>query len=364
MFNPSRLRLARKRRGYTATHVASECDLTPQSISAYERGKTEPTSETLATLARFLRFPVAFFGQDDLDEPSPEGVSFRGLAAMTARQRDMALACGATTIALSTWLEERFHLPECDLPSLRGFEPEAAAEALRAHWGLGTEPCPNAIQLLESKGVRVFSLPRDSASVHAFSFFHEERPFILLTTDTSGEKGRFDALHEIGHLCLHRHASPAGRQAELEADRFASSFLMPRSTVIAAVPQDADLRTLIRLKKTWKVSLAALVHRAHQVGRLSEWRYRSLCIELSRRGFRKKEPNGMRRERSRVHDKALASLKKDGIGRREIANELMIPTADLDGITFVNLRVSSAGNGASKKPTSPKEDRRPRLRVV
>ena len=32
-------------------------------------------------------------------------------------------------------------------------------------------------------------------SVHAFSFWHGETPYILLTTDTSGEKGRFDAAH-------------------------------------------------------------------------------------------------------------------------------------------------------------------------
>ena len=281
-----------------------------------------------------LRFPVEFFGATELEEPSTDGVSFRGLAAMTARQRDMAISAGAFSIALNRWIESQFRLPETDLPSMRGFEPESAAEALRARWELGQEPCPNMVHLMESRGVRVFSLPRDSASVHAFSFWHDERPFVFLTTDTSGEKGRMDAAHEIGHLVMHRHLPPAGRAAEFEAEQFASAFLMPRASVLANAPKDHSLQTLTRLKRRWKVSLIALVHRLHRLNLISEWQYRSLCIEASQLGYRRSEPNGIGREGSKVFPKVLSALRSDGVGRREIARALLIQPSDFDGIAF------------------------------
>src|SRR5260363_170930 len=50
---------------------------------------------------------------------------------------------------------------------------------------------------------------------------------LFLYTRKSAEHARFDAAHELGHLVLHRHGSPQGREAEKEADTFASAFLMP-----------------------------------------------------------------------------------------------------------------------------------------
>jgi Zn-dependent peptidase ImmA (M78 family) len=80
---------------------------------------------------------------------------------------------------------------------------------------------------LEAHGVRVFLLPVDSASVDAFSVWHQETPFVFLNPMKSGERGRMDAAHKLGHLTLHGHGVPRSRQVELEADRFASAFLMP-----------------------------------------------------------------------------------------------------------------------------------------
>jgi hypothetical protein len=53
---------------------------------------------TVQRFAAVLDFPVEFLTGDDIEEPSIDGVSFRALSAMTARQRDQAT--GAATIAL------------------------------------------------------------------------------------------------------------------------------------------------------------------------------------------------------------------------------------------------------------------------
>src|SRR4029077_3081434 len=119
------------------------------------------------------------------------------------------------------------------------------------------------------KGVRVFSLSLDAAEVDAFSMWRQRTPFVFLNTKKSAEHSRFDAAHELGHLVLHRHGSPQGREAEREANAFASAFLMPRATVLANMPRLATVDRLIKLKKYWAVSVAALAYRLHAVGVLS-----------------------------------------------------------------------------------------------
>lgn len=363
MFNPTRLTIARKRRGKTKTRLAEEAQVSTRIISMYERGDSEPSPETLGNLSKALQFPEAFFFRGDLDEPNPEGASFRGLASMTAAQRDRALAAGSLAIEISSWIGERFRLPEADIPSMRGFGPEAAADAIRSHWGLGEKPCPNMVHLLEAHGVKVFSLPRDSRSVHAFSFWNEDEPFVFLTTDTSGERGRFDAAHELGHLLLHRDGRIRGRAAELEADRFASAFLMPRSSILGHAPVVPFLDSLIKLKRVWKVSLMALIHRLQSTGLITEWQYRTLCIQCSERGFRKSEPNGVARERSQVWDKVFEALKNDGRSQASVARDLALRVSDLNALTFG--LVVEPSRGGSPDPTNEAGSRgKPELRVV
>ena len=128
-------------------------------------------------------------------------------------------------LKLSEWIESRFDLPDSSFPDLRDYEPETAADALRAHWGIGQRPIGNMIHFLESVGVRVFSLAEDRR-VDAFSLWHKGKPFIFLNTVKTAEHARMDAAHELGHIVLHRHGVPWGRNVEREAQRFGGSFLI------------------------------------------------------------------------------------------------------------------------------------------
>jgi Predicted Zn peptidase len=353
MFNPSRLRLARKRRGLTKIALANKAGITVRSISAFEAGTFAPSDESLQDLARILVFPTDFFHAADPEEPDARGASFRGFSTMTAGQRDMALAAGSLAIELSRWIDQRFELPPTSVPNLHALDPESAAQALRAEWLLGERSIPNVLHLLEAKGVRIFSIPRESDSISAFSFWSAERPFIFLTTDTSGERGRYDCAHEIGHLVLHRQsgALPRSRQVEAEADRFASAFLMPRSSVLANAPRHPSLSRLIEIKKKWLVSLAALVHRLRSVGLLTEWEYRTLWIDISTRGFRATEPSGIPRETSQVLAKVFSALRQEGVPRSTVAKDLCITMADLDALIFM-LTVSGIRGGSPRSQKS------------
>ena len=62
---------------------------------------------------------------------------------------------------------------------------------------------------------------------------------------------------------------------------------------------------IISAKKRWKVSAMALAYRLNSLGYISEWNYRSLLIELGKRGYRSGEPDGIEREVSTVLRKGL-----------------------------------------------------------
>jgi len=361
-FNPSRLTLARRRRGLTMTRLAELIGVEPRSISAYEKGEFSPDPDKREQFARVLRFPVRFFCGDDLEELSPDTASFRALSKMTAAQRDMALGAGAIALLFNEWIEERFELPAANLPDLsREGSPEAAAASVRQLWGIGELPVKNVVHLLESKGVRVFSLSIDAAAVDAFSLWHDNTPFVFLNTTKSAEHSRFDAAHELGHLILHRHGEPQGQEAERDAHTFAAAFLMPRGSVLAQAPKFAMIDNLLKLKKYWTVSVAALAYRLHAVGILSEWHYRQLCIELSSRGYRKQEPEEAPRETSQVLAKVFAALRDESVTKRSIAAELHITSDEIEQLVFGLIVTGLSTTGRS---TGPRNKRRAQLSVV
>lgn len=253
---------------------------------------------------------------------------------MTARERDAAVAAGALAYEFSDWLQQRFNLPESDIPNFgRQSRPETTARMLREYWGIGEKPIGNFLKLLEAKGIRVFSLAEDTKNVDAFSCWRNGEPYMFLNTYKTAERSRFDAAHELGHLVMHRHGGPSGRESEAEADAFASSFLMPSADVLSIVPRIGQFSQILKLKKRWGVSAAALTYRLNKLGLLSDWMSRGFYIRL-REEFQNSEPEGMPQERSVVFDKILTELWKDGLTRSHIARELTIPVEELNGLLF------------------------------
>jgi Zn-dependent peptidase ImmA (M78 family) len=293
-----------------------------------------PTDDIVALIAKTLRFPTGFFFGNDLDEPMGDIASFRSQTSMTAAIRDAALAAGSIGFLISDYVEERFDLPPIEVPDLGFYSPEQASRALREEWGLGEKPISNMIHMLESKGVRVFSLAENSLKVNAFSLWRRDKPYVFLNTMKSAENSRFDAAHELCHLVLHQDGKTTGREAEDQANRFASSFLMPKDDVLAELPYVISLDQMMQKKLRWKISLAALNYRLHKLGLTTEWQNRNFCIQIARAGYAKREPNPIARETSVVWEKVLRTLWTERTTRVDIAKALLLPEAEVEALIF------------------------------
>ena len=331
MFTPGRLTLARKRRRLTRKGLADRAGLSALTVSRLEKGACAPSRATLDKLAHALDFPVAFFSGAELDLVDPAAVSFRSRSTLGARERDAATAAAELGVDFSAWIEARFTLPETRLPDLsHETDPELAAEALRQHWGLGVRPIGNMLRLLEAHGVRVFFLSENTAAVDAFSFWKPRKPFVFLNTFKTAERSVFDAAHELGHLVLHeRGGAHRPRNEEREADHFAAAFLMPAQDLIPRMPKLITVRTILAAKRRWKTSALALTRRLHSLSRITDWQYKTICIQLARLGYRSREPDGCQRETSAIWPKVFTHLWSEGMTGQDIADALNLPLDEL-----------------------------------
>jgi len=332
-FNPFRLTIARQRKLLKKKDFADLMGVTPHTVTRWETDKVEPNAHHIKLFSQILGYPQAFFFGSTLDRPEAHETSFRSQTSMTAAVRDAALAAGAIGFLVSNWVERHFDLPKTSIPDMSQYKADVAARSLRELWGLGEAPISNMVHLLESKGVRVFSLAENTMKVNAYSLWREGVPFVFLNTVKTAECSRFDAAHELAHLVLHPDGKATGREAEDQANRFASSFLMSKADVLAQIPRVTHIGQLIEVKSRWKVSLVALCYRCHKLGIISDWKYRDYCISINKK-YGKSEPKGIEWERSKVWSLVLQSLWKDGLGQAQIAKDLDIPQEEVNGLFF------------------------------
>lgn len=334
-FNSQRLRIARSRRKMTSRGLANAARISPVTLSRLENKNNQPEQETLTALAKALRYPEAFFYGADLDEVDKHDASFRSLKAMTTKERNGALAAASLAFMVADKIENVFGLPEADLPNLSyESDPSVAAATLRSHWGLGDRPIGNMIDLLEAKGVRVYSLSEKTVRVDAFSCWRSGVPYVFLNTHKSSEHSRFDAAHELCHLCMHQHGGSSHKSAEPEANSFAGSFLMPPSDVKSKIRKITALSQIQVAKKRWGVSLVALTYHLSKLGILTEWQSRSYFIQMNKDGSRKTEPDPMPFETSHIWQTVFRGFWRDRVTKSQIAKELSLPEDEFESLVF------------------------------
>ncbi|GHG41139.1 MULTISPECIES: helix-turn-helix domain-containing protein [Amycolatopsis] len=368
--SPSRLTLARKLRGLTLAELGRMTDLSPQTINRWEKEHQDPTPECLDRLAEALRLPVEFFTQPEIEPIPVEAVSFRALTKTPAFRREAVLAAGGIAREIATWISARYRLPAPDVPSLNLpvdatlHDVETLALRVRSQWDLDQRPIPNMIHLLEAHGVRVFSLVQEVRDVDAFSLYIESEPFVFIDTGKTAERQRFDAAHELGHLVMHQGRERVqSREAERQADRFAAAFLMPRADVLAHNLRNASPDQLIEASRRWRVSAMALAHRLSELGLLTEWGYRSTCVELAKRGYRRSEPGShLVPESSQVLEKVLAHLRSNGTGARAIIEDTKLTYEEFNRHVFGLAKTVNFGGVAGTTVTA--RQRTQHLRVV
>lgn len=334
-FSAKRLTIARQRRTVTKKGLAGELGITPAMITGYEAGTRTPSADTVGRIAGTLRFPYPFFFQDDVAEVDPDSVSFRSRRSLTASLRDKTVASlSLGSELISPQFRNLFDFPAVQVPDLAGESPERAAKALRLEWKLGNAPIANMVHLLESKGVEVYFLDDPSPCLDAVSMWKDGRPFVMMNLGKSGDRGRFDAAHELAHLVLHKGEDRLdSREVEREADQFAAAFLLPADQFSKECPRSPVPRLFFEAKARWKVAIQAMIRRGRDLGIYSDWQYETACRDISVMGWRKAEPVPVEREQSKLHELAYTALRGAGYTAGRFAERTHLLLEDLLELT-------------------------------
>jgi Zn-dependent peptidase ImmA (M78 family) len=96
--------------------------------------------------------------------------------------------------------------------------------------------------------------------------------------------------HELGHLVMHQPLTIGVGDVEGQAQRFAGNFLLPENSLTQDLQSPVTLETFVNLKTKWRVSIQALIVRAHELQIISDRKYHYLFSKLAARGWPKREP--------------------------------------------------------------------------
>ncbi len=340
-FNPHMLALARDARGLTQPELTALLPITQGTLSKYETGVKLPPDEFADIAGNALGFPKSFFYQPDRPYGFPpfhyrkrKKLSAKALGRIVAEMniRRMHVRKMLPSYSLKT---NRF-IPEIDRDeyssSKKGhLDVEDVARVVREAWMVPSGPIENMIELLEENGGIVIPCDFGTDLLDAMSQRIDGMPVLFFVNiHAPADRVRHTLAHELGHMVLHTIALQDDAAMEAEADAFAGAFLLPAEEVKPQLRR-FDLRQLANMKGYWKVSMAAIAVRADRLGLITAYQSRTFWMEMSRLGYRKREPNEPAREYPVFLKRMVQYFIKDlGYTHKDMAMLLDLLPAEFD----------------------------------
>ena len=221
-------------------------------------------------------------------------------------------------------------IPQYDLDET-GLTPEKVAERLRAYWLVPRGPIANMVDLIETAGGIVVLCRFGTNLLDGISFRSEGLPpLFFMNRDVPGDRFRFSLAHELGHMVMHSFPGDE-EKIEAEAHRFAAAFLMPAAEIRPYLAT-AKLSAFSRVKAFWKVSIKALIKRAHDLKLITDNQYRWLNVQYAK-NFGSGEPVQIEREKPTLLRRMVEyHLRELNYSIRELAAFLLVNKDDLEKV--------------------------------
>jgi Zn-dependent peptidase ImmA (M78 family)/DNA-binding XRE family transcriptional regulator len=304
-FNGERLKKARLYRGFTISELAEKINVSKQAISQYENGKASPENEKMFLIMNELGFPYDYFFGSYNVEVSVGSTYFRSQLTTNKKARLAHMVKSEHLAIIYRVVNKYVDFPKLNIPmfdlSIKNIE-EISRE-VRNFFNLDIGPIDDMIYILEKNGVTVTSCEVDANEIDAYTQYikigSDDKYIVTLSCNKkSAVRTQFDAAHELGHIVLHSWSEDIEalskeefRQREDQSNKFAAAFLLPKETFIKDLSiYSNSLDHYVRLKKKWKVSIAAMIVRAYQLKVLSYNQYQYLMRQVSKKGWKTREP--------------------------------------------------------------------------
>lgn len=327
------LKRARELRGLSANALAAKIDVSQAIIWKIEAGQIRASIDLTNRIAKALDVPVEFLVRTPRLVSEGSVGLFRAHSSKVNKTEATSIRQTASVLfEFVDRLADGVQRPPPSIPRSFGEAPELVATRARALLGYTSEePISNLTRRLEKLGVTIVKSNLIEDAIFGYSTWANEkvpRPFIILSHYQTPYRMRWTLAHELAHIMLgHEYAPlPPGR-ADEEADNFAAALLVPPEQFAEDILAGTTLSALSYLKTKYGVSLVALARRAHEIGMIDSNKYTSLNVQISQKGWRKKEPgddSAQYEEPSLVKELIEAKYAKSIIGD-DIAADLGLP---------------------------------------
>ncbi len=306
-----RLKLARKKAGLSlrALSDALNNEVSAQAIGKYERGDMMPGSRVLTNLAKTLEAAPEYLLSNQVLEL--RGMEFRKQSGTSARDRAAVEAAVIDHLERYLAVEKILEQSNAEwrVPKLKSRflgcleEADDLAMELRHAWNLGIDAIPNMTELLEKQGIKVvlIELPRGVSGLTCMvrqASSEGNLSVLVVNAGLSLEQRRLTLAHELGH-CIIDKESPVDH--EKAANAFAGAFLVPKVHLVQETGSRRNAlgyQELVQLKRTYRVSAAALLVRLMKVGVIDEQTL-SYAFQTYAKGWRLVEPDPIEPEEKR-----------------------------------------------------------------
>ncbi|PXZ44929.1 DNA-binding protein [Sanguibacteroides justesenii] len=333
--NPKQLIIAREYREYSQTELATKIKgLSQSNLSKYEKGVDILSEDILLKIFEFLNFPAAFFTRKISN--LVDNANYRKRACLNKTNRSkIDITCKLIGYVIDQMADE-LEYPDFNLRMLdleEGFSPTYVAQYIRKQLNI-EGPVKEIYKTLEKNGIIIVEFDFDSSLFDGVSFISDNGyPIIIVNKNFSNDRKRFSIAHELGHIIMHSAIAnlyPEYRNKEAEANIFASEFLMPEVEIKNDL-RNLKLTDLAELKRYWLTSMASLIMRAKDLGCISQDRYKYLNIELSRYGYKKKEPVNVYIDSPSIFMAAYKMYRNElGYTKKELAEAFALPIDIID----------------------------------
>lgn len=292
-FNPRMLVLARESRGLTQKELADKLTVAQSFISKIESGLCDASESLLEIISQALDYPVSFFCQTD-------AIYGYGSACIYHRKRQSVpayvlrkliaemnvLRIQVTRLLSGTEVEHENKFHRMDIVEFDG-NAEHVASLVRRSWGMPPGPIDDLTASIEMAGGIVVKCSFGTNKIDAMSqWLPSLPPLFFMNAEVTGDRLRFSLAHEVAHVIMHQVPT---NNMEVEADRFAAEFLMPKVDIRPFL-KPLSLPRLATLKSYWKVSMAALLKRATDLKTITPRQKNYLWTQMGKQGYRLKEP--------------------------------------------------------------------------
>jgi Zn-dependent peptidase ImmA (M78 family) len=288
-FNNERLKAARLLAGLSLRQLEESLSnkVSYISINKYEKGLMQPETSMIFKLAEILKVTPGYFFETnsiqlgEINFRKQSNLTLSEVEQIKEKTKDKVLRYIEAERLLN--ISTLFNNPIAKKRVKDKVRAEEMAEIVRSEWGLGTNPIPNVIEMLEGNEVKVIEIEAsdkfDGLSAHVDGGI----PVAVVNDSFTIERKRFTALHELGHLMMNIKITDE-REKENACHRFAGALLLPEVEIKKTLGErrsNIAIGELVAIKEEYGISVQAAMRRALDLGIISALAYKHFFMKLA-----------------------------------------------------------------------------------